>query len=180
MYSLSPVNETNIFTCRFLEYLCPEQKIWIGKIVCTYFKCVVPKLQNFTQRDGKAPGQTTGKVRFPYQWYSHTRPSPIKTNHASQRHVTERAFTSMSSTRDTNPDHHVKAENTPPNENTRKPVFSSEVVPRKRARLRSITNEAATAKHTSAGRVKEEEMPGTRRVRWFLTPPNIFRPVHHQ
>ncbi|KAJ7671053.1 hypothetical protein B0H14DRAFT_3909428 [Mycena olivaceomarginata] len=66
----------------------------------------------------------------------------------------------MSSTRDTNPDHRVKAEDIPPNENTRKTVISGEVVPRKRARLRSITNEAATAKHTSAGRVKEEEMPG--------------------
>jgi hypothetical protein len=85
--------------------------------------------------------------------------------HTSHRHITERAFTSMSSTRDTNPDHRVKAEVIPPNENTRKTVISGEVVPRKRARLRSITNEAATAKHTSAGCVKEEEMPGTCHVR---------------
>ncbi|KAF7347279.1 hypothetical protein MVEN_01483000 [Mycena venus] len=49
----------------------------------------------------------------------------------------------MSSTRQTNPDRGVKRGS-----------------PGKHARSRSITNEAATAKHTSSGRVKEEEMPG--------------------
>lgn len=82
----------------------------------------------------------------------------VRSNRITHHCVTSPNATSppMSSTRHSNPERGVKVEDTPHNQNTFDSIISDDVPPRKRARSRSIISGAATAMHTSSGRVKEE------------------------